>query len=299
MEIIYGSGYEINLGGGLKWTLLSTKQTKIWVDKFARIMGLNFSNQSGNPWILFIEREELAIMLAENKLSDNLPIPLESGEIQNLPSSKIHFYKSSKNVICEIETGLESEEFVRGLLQGMYPLFRYTLDAGGFPVHAGLIVHKGNGLLLAGSSNTGKSTCCKRLPYNWEALSDDEALIVPDSEHYYRVHPLPTWSEYLQDKHSTKTWEVKKSAVLKAVFFLEQAEKDKVMPIGKGRTSVYLSQIAIQSYRRIWGESLYTDEKARKSKVFDNACNIADIVPAFKLRVSLTGSFWKEIEKVI
>jgi len=35
-----------------------------------------------------------------------------------------------------------------------------------------------------------------------------------------------------------------------------------------------------------------------KEKVFDNACKLARGIPAFKLRVSLDGKFWKEMERI-
>jgi hypothetical protein len=38
---------------------------------------------------------------------------------------------------------------------------------------------------------------------------------------------------------------------------------------------------------------------SRKTKLFENATELAKAVPAFRLQVSLEGRFWEEMEKVL
>lgn len=75
------------------------------------------------------------------------------------------------------------------------PIFRQIIDYGGTCYHGGLIEYQGQGILLSGPSGTGKSTCCRRIPSPWQALSDDECLISWHDQHY-QVQPLPTWSAF-------------------------------------------------------------------------------------------------------
>jgi hypothetical protein len=41
------------------------------------------------------------------------------------------------------------------------------------------------------------------------------------------------------------------------------------------------------------------EERAIKEKIFENACALAGTMPAFRLRVSLEGRFWEEMERVL
>ena len=166
------------------------------------------------------------------------------------------------------------------------------------PFHAALVQHSGVGILLAASGNTGKSTCCRRLRSPWQTLCDDEALIVRDDQQRYMAHPFPTWSNYLW-RRSRQTWNVEKHVPLLAIFFLEQGEADAVYTMGGGQAAVSVTQSALQAYPPNWRELDVYERRAFRKKLFENACELVKSVPTYKLRVSLTGRFWDEIEAVL
>ena len=169
---------------------------------------------------------------------------------------------------------------------------------GGLPFHAGLVELDGLGVLLAASGDKGKSTCCRRLPDYWKPLCDDEALVVLDKQKKYRVHPFPTWSDYLWNR-SKKTWKVQYSVPLSGVFFLEQSEADEVVPVGEGQATVLLSESAMQICQKFWKSLDREDQRLFRKELFNNACEMAKQIPAYLLRVSRNGRFWEKIEQVL
>jgi SynChlorMet cassette protein ScmC len=180
----------------------------------------------------------------------------------------------------------------------LYPIYQQVQDSGGLPLHAGLVEHNGKGVLLAGPKNAGKSTCCRRLPKPWYPLCDEETLIVKVNQERYLAHPFPTWSEYLA-KRSEQTWNVHSHVPISSIFFLEQAGFDEAIPLGQGEASVFINQLATQVCCRYWNNLGHEDLRTRKTKLFENVTELAEAVPAFRLRVSLKGRFWEEMEKVL
>lgn len=178
-------------------------------------------------------------------------------------------------------------------------IYQYEQDKGGLSFHAGLLQHNGKGILLAASGSIGKSTCCCRIPSPWKALCDDEALVVQDDQIQYFVHPFPTWSNFTINKGPETSWDVQQFLPLSALFFLEQAQTNEVIPIGQGEAAVRINKSAIEVCNRTLRFLDKEKEKAIRKKVFSNACQIAKVIPAFILRVSLSGPFWVEMEKVL
>ena len=90
------------------------------------------------------------------------------------------------------------------------------------------------------------------------------------------------------------------SLPLGAIFFIEQSETDEVIRIEtQAESAVLINKSAVEIYQKF----LVRFERERKwnaaTMVFDNACKMAKTVPAYKLRISLTGRFWEKIEEVI
>jgi SynChlorMet cassette protein ScmC len=184
------------------------------------------------------------------------------------------------------------------MYRAFYPIHQRAIEAGGLPFHAGLVEYKGRGLLLAGPGGIGKSTCCRRLPFAWRALCDDETLIVLHKQKGYFAHPFPTWSLHLLGR-SEKTWNIQEHLPLDAIFFLEQAKMDEVSPIKSARAAILINQTAnaiCMRYERVLN---LQEKRAQRKKIFVNACALAKSVPCFILRISLKGEFWKKIERVL
>jgi SynChlorMet cassette protein ScmC len=188
-------------------------------------------------------------------------------------------------------------EFI-GMWSALYPIYQQSIGRGGLPFHAALIEKKGAGVLLAASGDTGKSTCSRRLATNWTPLCDDEALVIPDKEKRFRVHPFPTWSDYMR-RGSDNTWDIQYSVPLCGVFFLEQSDTDEAIALGQGEAAGLVNESATQVCEKYWRRGNKEFQRNLRRQVFDNAYALAKNIPAFKLRVSLNGRFWEKIEQAL
>ena len=289
-------GYNISLSDGSGWWLTSSGEELRCVDRLATIMQLKECPLNGLPQLVFSEMED----------ADNTK-PCASIKMSGVDHGwfcygskhvRIWRHQSIPDVLCEVRNdGSDIIEYIN-LCNSMYAIYQPRVEDGGLPFHAALIELDGRGVLLAAPGDTGKSTCCRRLPEYWKPLCDDETLVVLSKSRRYFAHPFPTWSEYL-GKCSGRTWNVQYSVPVAAVFFLEQSEDDEAAPLGQGQAAILMSESAGQVYRRFWSKFDPQFQADFRRQLFKNACAMAKRIPAFRLRVSLTGRFWEVIEKVL
>jgi SynChlorMet cassette protein ScmC len=296
--------YVLELGNELGFNLISTKGTHNWLRKFASIMRLKQVKKSRYQKIIFIEAESLkkstASLVSDLSKSIQKGLPKKGWKIFNIyyglkylhnkyTKDILYFFISYKSYEIEI---VRMQELIKIIFFYLIKKSKINL------IHSGLLEYKGKGILLAASGDTGKSTCCRRVPLPWKALCDDASLVVfDDKSKKYNVHPFPTWSEYMLRKSKPK-WNINYNIPLSAVFFLKQAKKDKVIRLGQGQAAriFYLRFSDIMHLNHI----KYKYKKRRIAKnLFKNACFISKKIPAFTLEVSLKGRFWEKIEKVI
>ena len=296
------SVYSVRLANGQGWQITATEGTMSWVEKLASIMELKTCNQNGYPKLIFIRmdtskesRGEPICYVAPN-IQETLP---RSGwKVHDLRLLRLWSHDDVTDVICEIGHKESDELDILSMLLALYPIFKRALDSGGLPFHAALAERDGIGILLAASGNTGKSTCCCRLQSPWQSLCDDKTVIVRDYQKQYLAHPFPTWSDHLT-KRSKRTWNVQNHIPLWAIFFLKQAETDKLIPIGQGEAAALMNQSAMQVCHQYWNKLDRDEIRTLKKKLFDNACELAKSIPAYKLQVSMSGRFWEKIEAVL
>ncbi len=169
---------------------------------------------------------------------------------------------------------------------------------GGVLLHGGLAERNGRGIILAGPGDRGKTTASERLPHPWHSLSDDATLVLPDRAGKFWAHPWPTWSHWL-DGHADSSWDVQHAVPLDGVFFLVQAPRDSLEPLGAGHAVPLLVETTKQVGRRIAREESGLHARALQTRRFDNLCTLARAVPAYTLHLTLTGAFWQEIERVL
>lgn len=261
--------YRLEMCDGTSWWLLANEENAPWVDHLAAIMRLEVCDEDkaltpcmGSLWVT---RESVAF--AERLIAG----------IDCSNPDRIAKYA--------------------GMWRSLRPIYWHAILKGGLPFHAALAELNGRGFLMAAPGGTGKSTCSRRLPSPWKSLCDDEAIIVM-SGGQFRAHPFPTWSDYIMAR-AEKTWDVQSSVPLCAVFFLEHADHDEVVPLGKGQASVRINDAITQvceSARKTMDQD--SQRQFRKLR-WENSCRVANAVPAFILRESLTGSFWEKIEQVL
>jgi len=295
------NSYHMRLANGQVWHISAAQDSEILLKKLATIMRLKACETNGYPNLILIRNKSNKRYLRE------IPSRPENDAVKKLSEwgwkacdiSEFRLWSRPDltDVICEIASGDEYVDIMM-MRTSLYPIYQRAQSSGGLPFHAGLVVRNGKGILLAAPRETGKSTCCRRLPFPWVALCDEEALVVLDDQKRYQAHPFPTWSDYLV-RSSNRTWNVEHYVPLRAIFFIEQAEVDEVVSLGQGEAAVLINQSAAQVYHRYWYDLNYEELRTRKKRLFENACELAKAVPAFRLRVSLNGRFWEEMENVL
>ncbi|MBI5676765.1 MAG: SynChlorMet cassette protein ScmC [Nitrospirae bacterium] len=289
------TGYSLQLSSGDEWFLCGDNGLTPWLDKLASIMELRQKAQNGHPKIIFTKLNHGV------KGEKYPPLPYFSNDEWICHDERIvRIWKnpSVPDVICEVRNDICHEIDILNMGISLKPIYQKAQEQGGLPLHAALAELHGNGILIAASGGTGKSTCSRRLPDHWKALCDDETLIVLDSQKDYQAHPFPSWSNYLW-KRSETTWNVQNSVPLSAIFFLEQAETDEVVPVTEGQSAILINESANQVCRKFSRNLKGDDKRMLTNQIFNNACDMAKKIPAFILRAGLHGKFWEEMEEVI
>ena len=162
----------------------------------------------------------------------------------------------------------------------------------------------GEGFLLAGRSGVGKSTASRRLPPPWRALADVMGLVVRAEDGAYWAHPWPTWSRFFgEDERSegdgSDTWAVPRAVPLRAIFILEQGDKDRAEPLGPGHAVCLLAELAQQTSTHFLRGRPLDEIAAFNLQRFENLCALVRTVPAYQLHVSLEGAFWDVIAQTL
>lgn len=222
------------------------------------------------------------------------------------------FHPDESDVLCELKLDdVKLKEILNSKRDNAVLGFRYwkvisfftpimlcLQRIGGLNLHAGLVERDGMGVVLSASGNIGKSTTCRRLPAYWKVHCDDRTVVVRGADKSFWAHPLPTWSEYIWN-NTQKSYDIHHSIPLRAIFFLEQASGDEVIPLGKGAAAARLFQTAVDISRPEWK---HIDEQHRRiyhQQAASSAVELAKEIPAYILRLSLSGRFWEKLEPVL
>ncbi|MFC1715588.1 SynChlorMet cassette protein ScmC [Candidatus Poribacteria bacterium] len=299
----YLSGYRLSLSDGSNWWIAGYEDTVPWVDELAAIMELEECKSNGSPRLIFSKLADESDVedgakdaghrvWGRHDLNDAGWVCYDDRLI------RIWQHDSISDVILEVRHNLNDTVKYVTMWTSLYPIYKRSMSGGGLPLHAGSAELDGQGILVAASGDTGKSTCCRRLPDYWNPLADDEALVVLDTQKKHWLHPFPTWSDYLWER-AENTWNVQYSVSLSGIFFLEQSETDEVVPLGTGEAAVLISESATQVCQKFWRRADIEDQRRFRSDIFSNACEMAKRVPVYRLRASLHGRFWEEIENVL
>ena len=304
-------GFSLQLGDGSHWWVGSMPAVSMWVETLASMLHLYTGPADDASLMVFLEGnaslEEIKELVAPesgwaslNKKVNRLVAP-ESGWIAlNNSFMRLWYGMDSPDLVVELKTPMSRNKGYDSLRLALQFVFRQSLTRGGLPLHTALAEKQGRGVLLVGTSGTGKSTCCRRLSPPWQARCDDEVLLTWAPDGRYLAHPFPTWSDYFSP-HGTDIIQAQsqEASPLAGIFFIEQSSSDECLPMDPAKALIEIiiaSQIVLD--RHLW----YCDPKEASSLravMFANACKLAHQVPAFHLRVSLTGRFWEQIEAAL
>jgi hypothetical protein len=87
---------------------------------------------------------------------------------------------------------------------------------------------------------------------------------------------------------------------LAGIFFLEQSSEDECIPLKGVPAAAAATRSADEIMRfKLLGNSDTWEVRELRRHIFTNACDIIKQVPAFRLRVRLSGRFWEKIEAAL
>ena len=279
---VRGLEYSLVLADGSRWVIASgDEEAASVVSRLGNIMQLRVLNVS-LPGTM---RRLLVSVEAHNPAARPIsPAPLLS--------------EADGSLVCILRRYDFSDLLYFHLQQVSSVIARHAQARGGVLLHGALAEREGIGVILAAGGGRGKTTASNRLPTPWRSLCDDTTLVVRDSQGNYWAHAWPTWSRFFGGG-SGGSWDVQTAVPLKGIFFLAQALEDRVESIGTGRTVNLLVECAKQTSTVIALGLRKKEMRALHMERFDNLCSLVRGVRGHVLHLSMTGSFWQEIERTL
>lgn len=290
--------FGIKLASDEIWQFVSTSETEEWLKKLSTIMGLYETIGVDGHKITFLKNSSHE-GISNEKISNGENIRDSKGILRlNTEPLSTCKCKSTSHTIFEIgNTDVPGLEILK-MAQSVIPIYMKVLSQGGLPLHAALIERNSTGIAIAAPGGTGKSTCAHRIPRPWKTLCDDELVIVRDKRGTYHAHPFPTWSR-CNVQEPGETWNVQTHVPLSAIFFLKKSQKDEANSLSFSQSASLIYKLSLPVFSRII-EYIDQDEYTTIKKViFENACDIAQDIPAFILEASLEGKFWEAIDRAL
>jgi len=265
--------------------------------------GLRLSLADGELWIIRPVDDKAAAIVTELGRVMRLGTGETGRELyvavsgEHRPSCHSGFGPSG-SVVCFLPEPTDPDMQAVGMDRIAATVARVALGRGGLLLHAALAEYQGSGFAMAGPSGVGKSTASSRLRPPWRSLCDDAALVVRDRTEQWWAHPWPTWSRFFQGG-SGGSWPVERAIPLRAIFFLSQSPSDGLEPVNATQATALTLESAVGL---VWEANRLTDEGAARVLSSDGvraARALASAVPAYALKLSLGGRFWREIERVL
>jgi SynChlorMet cassette protein ScmC len=295
------TAHTFHLADGQSWDLHYMDGLEHWGDSFASMMNLVQTEESNGTKLIFVDMAQEDRFTRPTVRTSPLVIPdFEKQSWSPHDPGPVRIWSSNvaSEKVIELLFLQTPELQTISMLFCLIPMYHTVINNGGLPFHAALLTRNGSGVLIAARGDGGKSTCATRIPKPWQALCDDEAIIVRDRSGRFVVHPFPTWSDHVSGR-SHKTWDVQRYVPLRAIFFLEQAGEDRVVEISKAEAAIRAHRAAEQVSTHTWRGLDAADVRKFRQKLFENACELVKTVPTYILQASLTGRFWEEIEKAL
>ncbi len=291
------SMYGFRLSDGQCWEIRPGERTGGWADEFARLLGIEPSQGPADKTIR-LERFPHSSGTGDDCVQAPHGCGGEGWQVRRSPFLEIWRHRAVPQIVCGLHETADVLHVREQMRCALFPVYDLTVRRGGLPLHGALVERDGRGVLLVGKSGVGKSTACRRLPPQWNALGDDLALAVRRPGGGFAVHPLPTWSAVGPDAEK-RAWDIKRGVHLSAVFFLTQAPEDEILPAGKAVATVVLADAAMKIFDSVRVREQTIEKTLIGGNVFANAAAMAKSVPTYILRLSLTGRFWEKIEDVL
>jgi len=206
------------------------------------------------------------------------------------------FSIKGKKVFCRLLPPADANDDALKAMKVSLVIAHIMQKRGGILVHGGLAEFHGQGIILAASGGTGKTTASNRLPASWRSYSDDTVLIVPDMDHCYSGHPWPTWSRFFSNGPGG-SWKTEYSVPLKSLYFLLQSQEDDLKELKANQAAAMLIESVVEA-NMLFNDSLSpVDIHKNHVEQFGIVCTMTNHLPAYRLHLSLTGNFWMLLEQ--
>lgn len=241
------------------------------------------------------DKASFRIVLFRGKIEDFInKYPIRHGwEIHG----KYATHKILKDILFDIGEKKDEETDFQLIKQSFFfPVFREIIQAGGLIIHSTLLEKDGSGVILAGQNSSGKSKCAKKAVKPWKALADDITIFLNG-----KAYPFPTWSYFLhkKDQRIQDNWNVARGIPIKAIFFLDKTNIDKVIHIEKDDALYRVMNFSTELIRQNFHTLSKDEVRLLRTQIFHNSMNIIKHYPTFILQHSLHGETLKKIEEVI
>ncbi len=296
MAHLSGNGSQIRLANGQSWSLVAVNPLMFWLKQFATTLGLEAGEGNSTSRLIFDTSPPWAESLSKGSRT------AQSAEgdwtYHSLGFMGFWTHPLDGDIIFELSPETPPNVHVLRMRATVDVIYSQAIYAGALPLHGGLVVRNGVGVILAGPSGSGKSTCCRRIPQPWYSPCDDEVLVVMDSLGEIRVHPFPTWGNYIWGR-SSPTWQIQESFLLKGIFFLNQAERDRVYSAGPVEATILVNSSARDIFKQLVSYMNPSDARRLWSRVLDLASGLAKEIPIFRLSFTRIGKFWMEIDRIL
>ena len=238
-----------------------------------------------------------AMQLSHDREPDRLLLVKVDGEVESIDVGSDQ-QAQVEVITCAAEHLGNGDARAVQLMRVSQAVVSPAREEGALLIHGALIERDGWGVLLAGPGDVGKSTASKRIPMPWRAICDDSTLVVCDDRGAYWAHPWPTWSTFMYGGTGGR-WDVEYSLRLKAIFFMEQAEVDQAEPVGEGEAICLLLESVGQAMQASMFKMDESEKRAVHLQRFENVAELMKNVPGYHLRVSKSGAFWDQIDRVL
>jgi SynChlorMet cassette protein ScmC len=292
----------MGLSNGFVWKVRGKAVSAQWCEELAAILGVSCT--TGGPGAdLWIEQGKFR---AGQPFDPSTLLELSSHAVASPRRSHVRAWsglvllrhEELAYVIAGLGEVSDREGRIDQMRLAMLPFYEAVAARGGLPLHAALAEIGGQGVILAGVSGAGKSTCSRRFPAPWRILSDDLAVVVPCEDGTLRAHPLPTWSA-VKAQTVERPCVLRQSVPVRAIFFLVHSDAESAVPVGAGRAALSIYDAAMQVFMSVDFAAGIPGGSTYMRKLFENAAEMAAAVPSFVLRVSLQGRFWECVERAL
>jgi SynChlorMet cassette protein ScmC len=284
----------LQLVDGSCWTFHPSDDRSEWLDSFADVLSLprGHGTLSSHGWdIHIVSKAELY-----NRLRSD-DVDVDQIRTFNIGPLRVHSIPGSRTLFYEVPDNSNRKDWLMSMWYGQYALYPALLQEGNCPIHAGLAVYHGKGVLFAAPGGTGKSTTISRLSEDWEAVCDDECWLVRTKEGLF-AHPMPTWSDLVL-RGVDRTWPTSCAIPVESIVFLQQSKTTQLQNLNHAETTNFTKQAAEQILRRAWTSLPPPDMNQVRKRVFELSDSFAQSMHGFLLHLNLTDPFWAKLESAL